>query len=151
DGSEGSAVVHSRRIEDAEGRITGILSARLDTTAQTEQNRFAALRAEVTNATIAFGSLDEALQRCAEAVVRRRNAAFARVWTLNRATGVLELRASAGLYTHLDGPHSRVPVGQFKIGLIAEERRPHLTNSVISDPRVGDQAWAKREGMVAFA
>src|SRR5581483_7975835 len=37
------------------------------------------------------------------------------------------------------------------IGLIAQERRPHLTNAVIGDPRVGDQEWAKREGMVAFA
>ena len=39
------------------------------------------------------------------------------------------LRASAGLYTHLDGPHSRVPVGQFKIGRIAQSRRAHLTNA----------------------
>ena len=63
----------------------------------------------------------------------------------------LNSQASAGLYTHLDGPHSRVPVGQLKIGLIAAERKPHLTNEVIGDPRVGDQEWAKREGMVAFA
>ena len=61
------------------------------------------------------------------------------------------LRASSGLYTHLNGPHGRVPVGQFKIGLIAQERLPHLTNAVIGDPRVGDQEWAVREGMVAFA
>jgi anti-anti-sigma regulatory factor len=44
-----------------------------------------------------------------------------------------------------------VPVGKFKIGLIAAERSPHLTNSVVGDPRVGDQEWARREGMVAFA
>src|SRR6185295_6364786 len=47
--------------------------------------------------------------------------------------------------------HGRVPVGKQNIGLIAEERKPHLTNQVIGDPRVGDQEWAKREGMVAFA
>ncbi|HEY7492754.1 MAG TPA: response regulator, partial [Candidatus Tectomicrobia bacterium] len=35
--------------------------------------------------------------------------------------------------------------------LIAQERKPHLTNAVIGDPRVHDQEWAKREGMVAFA
>ena len=44
-----------------------------------------------------------------------------------------------------------MPLGRFKIGLIAQERLPHLTNAVIGDPRVGDQAWAVREGMVAFA
>jgi PAS domain S-box-containing protein len=55
------------------------------------------------------------------------------------------------MYTHINGGHGRVPVGQFKIGLIASERNPHLTNSVIGDLRVNDQEWAKREGMVAFA
>ena len=70
---------------------------------------------------------------------------------MNPHDDVLELRASAGLYTHLDGPHSRVPVGKYKIGLIAQERKPHLTNAVVGDPRVSDQEWAKREGMVAFA
>src|SRR6185295_2558293 len=74
-----------------------------------------------------------------------------RIWTLNEAEGVLELQASAGLYTHLDGPHGRVPVGMYKIGRIAQERRPHLTNRVVGDARVSDQDWARREGMVAFA
>jgi PAS domain S-box-containing protein len=84
-------------------------------------------------------------------MVHHLDAAFARIWTLTPGEHVLQLQASAGLYTHLDGPHSRVPVGQFKIGLIAQERQPHLTNAVIGDPRVHDQDWAQREGMVAFA
>ena len=63
----------------------------------------------------------------------------------------MELQASAGQYTHLDGSHSRVPVGQFKSGRIAQERQPHLTNAVLGDPLVSDQAWAAREGMIAFA
>ena len=91
------------------------------------------------------------LQRCAEGLVEHLDAAFARIWTLNQQDNVLELRASAGMYTHLDGPHSRVPVGKYKIGLIAQERKPHLTNAVVGDPRVSDQEWARREGMVAFA
>jgi PAS domain S-box-containing protein len=61
------------------------------------------------------------------------------------------MQASAGMYTHIDGDHGRVPVGRFKIGLIAQERKPHLTNTVTEDPRVSDKEWAKREGMVAFA
>src|SRR4029079_14180510 len=75
----------------------------------------------------------------------------ARIWTVSAEGDILELQASAGMYTHLDGPHGRVPVGKFKIGLIAQERKPHLTNTVVGDPRVSDQEWAKREGMVAFA
>ncbi len=55
------------------------------------------------------------------------------------------------MYTHIDGGHSRVPVGMYKIGWIAEHRQPHLTNHVTTDPRVGDKEWAQREGMVSFA
>jgi PAS domain S-box-containing protein len=84
-------------------------------------------------------------------VTRHLDAAFVRIWTLNEATQTLELEASAGCYTHLDGPHGRVKMGQYKIGLIAQEKNPHLTNSVQSDARVSDKEWAKREGMVAFA
>ncbi|HVL68639.1 MAG TPA: PAS domain S-box protein [Vicinamibacterales bacterium] len=119
--------------------------------AQLEGQRHAALTAAVGLALTRTAALDAMLQECAEAVVRHTDAAFARIWTLDPGDEVLHLRASAGMYTHLDGPHSRVPVGRFKIGLIAEERQPHLTNHVIGDPRVGDQEWAKREGMRAFA
>jgi len=84
-------------------------------------------------------------------VVRHLDVAFARVWTLNEATQILELQASAGCYTRLDGSHSRVRVDQLKIGLIAREKKPLLINTVQSDRWVSDPAWAKREGMVAFA
>jgi PAS domain S-box-containing protein len=109
------------------------------------------LQADIGVALLASGSLPETLRRCAEIIVNRLDAAFVRIWTLDQSESVLELQASVGLYSHLDGPHSRVPVGQYKIGLIAKERRPHLTNEVIGDPRVHNQEWAKREGMVAFA
>jgi signal transduction histidine kinase len=80
-------------------------------------------------------------------MVRNLHAAFARIWTFDEEEDVLELRASAGMYTHLDGPHSRVPVGSLKIGLIARERLPRLTNDVLDDPRVSDKEWARREGI----
>src|SRR5262249_18186692 len=91
------------------------------------------------------------LQKSAEALVRHLDAAFARIWTLNLKESMLELQASAGMYTHLNGGHSRVPFGKLKIGLIAQERQPHLTNDVCNDPRVSDKKWAREEGMVAFA
>ncbi len=116
-----------------------------------EFRRLLALGAEVTGAFARTQTLQAALQEGAQSVVDHVGAAFARIWTLDSAGTTLLLEASAGLYTHLDGPHGRVPVGQFKIGLIAEERRAHLTNHVLGDPRVGDQAWAAREGLVAFA
>lgn len=102
-------------------------------------------------ALIRKGTLREALQGAAQVLVDHLDAAFARVWTLDEAADVLDLQASAGLYTHLDGPHRKVPVGQFKIGTIAATRTPHLTNAVVGDPLVPEQAWARREGLVSFA
>jgi PAS domain S-box-containing protein len=116
-----------------------------------ERVRMSTLNADVAVALNAAGGLRTMLQQCAELVVRHLDVAFVRVWTLNEAAQTLELEASAGCYTHLDGPHSRVRMGQYKIGLIAQEKKPLLTNTVQTDPRVSDQAWAAREGMVAFA
>jgi PAS domain S-box-containing protein len=70
---------------------------------------------------------------------------------LDKAGEVLELRASAGLYTHLNGPHGRVRMGDFKIGRIAKDLRPHFSNSVTTDPEVSDPEWARREKMISFA
>ena len=119
--------------------------------AQAERTRLASLRAEVATALSTDRPAQVTLQNCAEALVRHLDVAFARIWTLDDTESVLELQASAGLYTHRDGPHGRIPVGQYKIGRIAGSRQPHLTNDVPNDPNVSDPAWAEREGMVAFA
>ncbi len=111
----------------------------------------AALRADVTAALVTTGALRPMLQRSVESLVQHLDAAFARIWILDAAGTTLVLEASAGLYTHIDGAHGRIPVGQFKIGLIAQERRPHLTNVVLGDPRVPEQEWVQREGLVSFA
>jgi PAS domain S-box-containing protein len=116
-----------------------------------EQARISALGADVGIALTQVSSLKDALHACTQAIVTHLDAAFSRIWTLSPNQDVLELQASAGLYTHLDGAHARVPVGSFKIGRIALHRRAHLTNNVLSDPEVSDRDWAEREGMVAFA
>jgi len=116
-----------------------------------EQNHLGLLTRDIAVALTQGAGLGDCLRRCAEALVRHLDAAFARIWTLHEAQDVLELQASAGMYTHLDGPHSRIPVGQLKVGLIARDREPHLINQVIGDQRFSDQEWARREGMIAFA
>ena len=108
------------------------------------------LRAEVGAALAHPGTLQEMLQPCAEAMVRHLGGTFARIWVLPPGTQVLELRASAGRYTHLDGEHARIPLGQLKIGQIAQQGTPLLTNDVTNDPRIQDRQWALREGLVAF-
>lgn len=113
--------------------------------------RRAMLGADVARAMTGVGPMSEILQNCAGAMVRHLDAVFARIWTVSTDATTLELRASAGLYTHLNGPHGRVAIGAFKIGRIAQERQPHLSNDVSHDPEVNDRAWAEREGLTAFA
>src|ERR1044072_6220252 len=84
--------------------------------------------------------LREMLQLCCGAMVQQLDLALARIWTYNEKRGVLELQASAGMYTHIDGEHARIPVGQFEIGTIAAERKTLLTNRVIGDTRADDRA-----------
>lgn len=116
-----------------------------------ERARIAEFQAKIGRAIAEQRALRPLLQDCANAVQEMFGGAFTRIWTLNEAEQMLELQASAGQYTHLNGPHGRVPVGMFKIGLIASERLPRLTNTVPDDSRISDPEWARREGMVAFA
>jgi PAS domain S-box-containing protein len=116
-----------------------------------ERSGLAALAAAVGAALTGSDNLRQGLQKCAEILAGKLEVAFARIWTVNERDKVLELEASAGMYTHIDGAHARVPVGSFKIGRIAENGEPHLSNNVLEDPWVADPTWARREGMVAFA
>jgi len=111
----------------------------------------AVVRADVSLAFGKEGSLETILHECAESIVLHLDAAFARIWTLNRETKMLELRASAGLYTHLTGAHARIPLGTLKIGMIAQEQKPVLSNDLLNDPRISDKAWVAKEGMAGFA
>ena len=134
-----------------EGMLIDITKRTLAESEMAERHRLATLLAEVGLALTGAENMRQGLQLCAEILVRDSGAAFARVWVLNGAERVLELEASAGMYTHIDGGHARVPLGKFKIGRIAETGEPHLTNTVLEDDWVGNPEWARREGMVAFA
>lgn len=143
---------------DVAGEVAGYLGIISDLTARREiehrlrhHDAVLQLGSDVARAFATSDSLDLALRACTQAIVTNLDAAFARIWTLDEPENVLVLRASAGQYTRLDGTHSRAPVGKFKIGLIAKDRLPHLTNSVLDDPEVSDREWARREGMVSFA
>ncbi|HIK07480.1 MAG TPA: PAS domain S-box protein [Trichormus sp. M33_DOE_039] len=113
--------------------------------------KLADFRADVDAILSESSALYDIMCGCTEAIVQHLNAAFARIWILNKQENVLELQVSSGIYTHVDGAHGRIPIGEYKIGLIAQEAKPHMTNSVQTDPRLSDQNWAKQEGMTAFA
>jgi signal transduction histidine kinase/PAS domain-containing protein len=149
---------------DLDGRVLGVLVVAFDVTEVVAARRaserehaierrargFAELGAQIGRAFVGSEPLSDQLRRCCAALVSM-GAAFARIWTYNANHEALELQASAGMYTHINGAHARVPLGSLKIGRIASTRTPHLTNAVVGDPHVADQAWAEREGLVAFA
>ncbi|MEG4105757.1 PAS domain S-box protein [Microcoleus sp. S13_C5] len=139
------------KIKQRLGAATDITERKIAEQALAEQLKLSLFTADVGIALTQNQTLLATLQYCADAVVRHLDAALARIWTLNEEGNVLELQANAGIYTGIEGAYSRIAVGEFKIGLIALERQPHITNSVQEDPRLHDKEWASREGMVAFA
>jgi PAS domain S-box-containing protein len=114
-----------------------------------EHHPLPAVHSEVGGILLRGGDLHDALQECAVALVRRFDIALMRIWVCQG--NILELRASAGLHTHLDGPHSRIPIGQFKVGLVAQTRQPHFADDLVADPHIHDKDWVQREKLQAFA
>jgi PAS domain S-box-containing protein len=145
-------------LRDKDGTLRGFAKIMRDNTAlkqaaeaAQERERLTAFEKAISHTLTHGDGLSNTLHLCAAAMVQHLDVTLARIWILPEQGDVLELQASAGLYSHTDGAHSRIRVGEFKIGLIAQEKRPHLTNAVVGDPRVHDQAWAQREGLVSFA
>jgi len=132
--------------------MTDVTESRRSEEILDERMRLASLAADVGLALTRGGTLKRMLQQCSGLLVQHLDAAFARIWTIDGTGDFLILQASAGMYTHLDGPHGRIPISSpFKVPTIARDRRPLLTNTVVGDPHISEQEWAKREKMVAFA
>jgi signal transduction histidine kinase/PAS domain-containing protein len=120
-------------------------------TIETGQARAALLLGEIGDALTREDSLRAALRRCADAIVRNLDAAVARIWTVDASAQTLHLIASAGIETQLDGDQATLRFGNHKVGTIAEDGVPYLTNDVPTDVHVGHTDWTEREKLVAFA
>src|SRR5256886_7101310 len=116
-----------------------------------EQARLDAFRSDVNQALSRGQSIPVMLQECSAAMHARLDAALARIWVLHENGVTLELQASAGTHTPPEGTYSRVPIGKFKVGLIAEEKEPYVTNDVPNVPQISDTQWARSGGIVSFA
>ena len=120
---------------------------------QERRVRHTALSAEIQAAFASrvHSGLRSILQASAEAIVRHLDAAFSRIWMLNTQENLLELQASAGQYTRLDGEFARMQFGERHVGLVAQQRRLYIANDLVNDPRTAHPAWAKQERLVALA
>src|SRR5207253_467183 len=83
------------------------------------------------------------------ALARHLGAASAGIWTLTDAD-CLALRARAGECS-FNPRHVLIPMGAHKVGRIAKDRKPHLTNHLRVDPLSTDPGWAGRNRLTAFA
>jgi DNA-binding CsgD family transcriptional regulator len=84
-------------------------------------------------------------------LVEKFGCVFARVWLMEADRTMLKLVASAGLYQRTDGFFARVPVGAFKVGKIAQNQIPFLSNQLAAETWVLDRDWAISHGIQGFA
>lgn len=142
-------------LRDVCGRPWRLVGTSVDITqrkaAEARHARHNVLDAQIALALARSTSEPRMLQECAGAIVSLLDVALARIWLLNPKDNVLDLQASAGLYTHLGGEHSRIPVGAFKLGLLAEAKAAPASAPDSGEAWVGNMEWARREGIGAFA
>ncbi|MBW4656282.1 MAG: GAF domain-containing protein [Kaiparowitsia implicata GSE-PSE-MK54-09C] len=94
----------------------------------------------------------EAIARCiTDGLVETFDSAFARIWLVEPDGNALRLVASSGMYTRLDGSFARVPMGAFKVGKIAHNQVPFLSNNLAEETWVKDRNWAIANNIRGFA
>lgn len=150
--------VYAQLTLNTSGTVTSISGTLNDITErkQTEiellgRSQLSNLAAEVGVALGHSGTLPGILEHCMEAMVEHLGVAFARIWTFNAESNLLELQAIAGQHTHTQDFPARIPLGISIIGFIAQGRQPYLTNDVAGDICIGARNWVQQEQMVAFA
>lgn len=89
--------------------------------------------------------------RVTEGLVETFDCAFARIWLVEPDRTALRLVASSGMYTHTNGFFRRVPMGAYKVGKIAQNRIPFLSNNLADEPWVKDRDWAIAYQIKGFA
>jgi len=90
-------------------------------------------------------------RRVTDGLVEKFSCAFARLWLVEPDRTMLRLVASSGMYTHIDGSFARVPMGAFKVGKIAQNQIPFLSNHLAEETWVKDRDWAITHGIRGFA
>ena len=105
---------------------------------------------EVVAAFLEPTRLDDALRRAAVAIVERLDLALVRIWTLGAEHEGLQLIASAGSAA-LTAPSDPIDLAESGIGAIAREGRPHVVDAALMGPGTAGAAWARRQGILAFA
>ncbi|MDQ2683971.1 MAG: PAS domain S-box protein, partial [Chloroflexota bacterium] len=140
-----------------EGAVIGLKCVMHDATARVRgrqaaaaQERLAAFRLDISQALASSGEVGAVLQACAEAMVRHADAAFARIWVLEEAEDIYRLRASAGMYTRLNGTYSRIPADWIRQKIFGGYSA-QVQLDILKTHNVREPEWAAANGLVAWA
>lgn len=93
----------------------------------------------------------EIARKVTDGLVEKFDCVFARIWLMETDRTTLKLVASAGLSQRTDGFFARVPVGAFKVGKIAQNQIPFLSNQLAAETWVLDRDWALAHAIKGFA
>jgi eukaryotic-like serine/threonine-protein kinase len=156
DGSQFPIELSVAEVQRAGGRLfSGVvrdISARKQSeAAAAEQLRAAAFVTAACTTLTRGAGLRAALQDVVELAVANLDAALARIWTLGEAGQVLELAASAGPWGQPTGSHDHIPLGKYRIGQIAQDRQPYVTNDIARRSPGSRPLWSLPAGIRAFA
>jgi signal transduction histidine kinase/CheY-like chemotaxis protein/HAMP domain-containing protein len=109
--------------------------------------------------------LRDVLNMVMETLKNTFDAAFARIWLLGEGDlcedcpyreicpnkeMCLHLKVTVGIYAK-DDEYLRIPLGELKVGRIAESREPFVTNNIASDEEIHNRDWLQEHGLVSFA
>ncbi len=89
--------------------------------------------------------------RVTDGLIEKFGCTLARIWLVERDRTQLRLVASSGLHTRIDGTFAKVPMGAFKVGKIAQNQIPFLSNQLAEETWVKDRDWAIANGIQGFA
>ena len=107
------------------------------------------MHAGIGAALVQSQEFDSAMRQCAEALLDGVEGAFARIWMVDAASDMLTLCTSVGLYTHLDGPHARVRIGERKTGTDCRDAPPSR-NQLLRRRGRHRRRLGRSQGIVSF-
>ncbi len=161
-------------LRDSQGEVVAAIECIRDNTERKQMEEYMVKTNYLKERLLGFGTLNEKLTLITDGIVEILGSDFARIWVRKRGDlcergcvhatvtegpdiclnreHCLHLLASSGRYTHLDGWHSRMPIGSLMIGQIASGKEArYFTNDVIHDPLIFDPQWAAELGLVSFS
>ena len=94
---------------------------------------------------------EEIAHKITDGLIDKFNCTFARIWLVENDRSSLKLVASSGLYTRLNGEFSTVSMGAYKVGKIAQNCIPFLSNQLAKESWVKNPRWAIDNNICGFA